>query len=114
MATEGFEARLQGLEGHAATTEARLNNVERTLDNHGQKLDRIVSAVTTANAKSFEPAAILSFVKDAAILIGLIVGGIIYVATNISATSIALLDARLERIESTVNSVTIVSKTNAQ
>lgn len=110
MSDETWETRrddrLLILETHATSTEARLSMVERTLDQHGQKLDRIVSAVTASSARrEFDPAAVVSFVKDAAILLGLCCTAIIYVATGISDRPVALLEQRQSQFEKRIERV---------
>lgn len=92
--------RLAKLESHATATEARLTTVERTLDVHGGKLDRIVQAVTASGARrEFDPAAVVSFVKDSAILIGMMATAIIYIATNIADKPVSLLQQHQTSIE---------------
>jgi hypothetical protein len=84
-----FDSRLTILERHAISTVKRLDAVDG-------KLDQIVAAVTRAESKpQFNPAAIMSFVKDAGILIGMAAAAIIYIATNISNTPLTLLDHKV-------------------
>lgn len=84
-----FDSRLTVLERHAISTEKRLDGVDA-------KLDQIVAAVTWAESKpQFNPAAIMSFVKDAGLLIGMAAAAIIYIATNISNTPLTLLDHKV-------------------
>lgn len=92
--------RLQGLETHTSGLDVRLSGVERTLVNHTGKLDQIVSAVAASQAQPrFDPIMVVSFVKDAAILFGLICAGIIYMASNISAARQAVLEHRVIQLE---------------
>jgi hypothetical protein len=94
------EHRLNQLERQYSVTDSRLDNVENMLASQGQKIDQIVSAVTQVSAKPvFNPAAILSFVRDAAVLIGLAASSIIYIATNISDKPVALLSQRIDSVE---------------
>ena len=96
--------RLLLLESHATATEARLTTVERTLDTHGQKLDRIVQAVTASGARrEFDPAAVISFIKDTAILLALSASGIIYIATSIADKPVALLQQQHVSFERRMN-----------
>jgi hypothetical protein len=98
--------RLAKLESHATATEARLTTVERTLDIHGGKLDRIVQAVTATNARrEFDPAAVVSFIKDSTILIGMMATAIIYIATNIADKPVSLLQQHQATIEKRIDAI---------
>jgi hypothetical protein len=92
--------RLQGLESHTAGLDARLSGVERTLSTHGGKLDRIVDAIATQSAQPrFDPIIIVGFIKDIAILFGLICAGIIYVASAQTNATTAVLEQRVITLE---------------
>jgi hypothetical protein len=92
--------KLQTLETHQTAMDARLSGVERTLVSHTAKLDRIVDSIAAASGKpQFDPVLVISFVKDVAILFGLVCAGIIYVASNITASGNAVLSHRVQQLE---------------
>lgn len=96
--------KLQGLETHTTALDARLSGVERTLLVHTAKLDRIVDAVAAASGKPhFDPIIVVGFIKDVAILFGLVCAGIIYVASNITAASGVVIEHRVGQIEQRMN-----------
>jgi len=87
-----FDSRLVVLERHAASTEKRLDGVD-------SKLDAIMAALNKAEAKpQFNPAAIVGFVKDAAILVGLGAAAIIYVASAHVGSDLALLNYKMSQL----------------
>jgi hypothetical protein len=93
--------RLQSLESHTAGLDARLSGVERTLTTHGAKLDRIVDALARTSAQPrFDPVVIVGFIKDIAILFGLVCAGIIYVAAAQTGVTTAVLEHRVGVLES--------------
>jgi hypothetical protein len=92
--------RLFGLENHTTALDARLSGVEKTLTIHSAKLDRIVDAVSAASGRPhFDPIVIIGFIKDVAVLFGLVCAGIIYVASNISSAGNAVIEHRVNTIE---------------
>jgi hypothetical protein len=92
--------RLVGLENHTTALDARLSGVEKTLTIHSAKLDRIVDAVSAASGRPhFDPVIVVGFVKDTAVLFGLICAGIIYVASNISSAGNAVIEHRVNTLE---------------
>jgi hypothetical protein len=87
-----LDSRLTVLERHAISTEKRLDGVDA-------KLDQIVTAVTRAESKpQFNPAAIISFVKDAAILVGLASAAIVYVTSAHVGTDLVLLNFKVGQL----------------
>jgi hypothetical protein len=108
--------RLQTLEHHAQRTEVRLNSVEKTLNTHSGKLDRIVDAVTQHTAKpQFNPREMVSFIRDVVVLGAAAGSVIIYIATNIAAGPAAILDLRVTQIERRLDAgdtrVTVATRT---
>jgi hypothetical protein len=93
--------KLQELETHAANLEARVSGVERVLQKHGEKLEQIVNILAATQARpQFDPKGLLNIVKNAAILIGLTVGAIIYVTGRAYDSPLALLEYRVKLLES--------------
>jgi hypothetical protein len=87
-----FDSRLVVLERHAASTEKRLDGVD-------SKLDAIMAALNKAEAAPrYNPAAIVGFIKDASILVGLAAAAIVYVASAHIGTDMALLNYKVAQI----------------
>jgi hypothetical protein len=87
-----FDARLTVLERHAISTEKRLDGVDT-------KLDQIMAAVTVAGAKpAFNPAAVVGFIKDAGILIGMAAAAIIYISANLNSAPLAVMQVKMDNI----------------
>lgn len=76
---EDYYARLGNLEGHSKILETRIGSVEIAVNRVGDKLDKIAEKMSIT--KGFDPSAVLTFIKDAAILIGMACAGIIYFAS---------------------------------
>jgi hypothetical protein len=53
---------------------------------------------TAAGKPAFEPMKILSFIKDAGILIGMGAAAIIFIASNLSSAPLAVLESQLSSI----------------
>lgn len=82
----------------------RVGNLEQKLDSQGQKLDQVLTFMAEQRAQ--QPTGwdkILSVVKDGLVLLGLIVSGIIYVASNHNAGSISVMAYRLEQLAKVVD-----------
>lgn len=91
-AEQSFDSRLSRLEGHAVATEKRLDNVDSALG-------RIEAALNKAQGKpTFEPTKILSFVRDAGVLLGMAAAVIIYISTNLSSTPIAVMKTEMAQL----------------
>jgi hypothetical protein len=74
--SEDTTARLETLEDHAIKTEGRLTVIESTQRSHGDKLDRIVEAVTTYGARPvFNLSGAISMVRDI-FAIASVIGGL--------------------------------------
>jgi len=87
-----FDGRLVALERHAISTEKRLDGVDI-------KLDAIMSAVTKAESRPHVSLTqILGVVKDAGILLGMIVAGIVYVSANRTSADMALMDYKISQL----------------
>lgn len=97
LALNEYGSRLSNLEGHAQTTERRLETVDRTLTSHSTVLEEIRLAVTKQEAvPKFQPSQWLSLAKDMALLVGLAGAAIIYIAGNLSSSPLALLKSDQE------------------
>jgi hypothetical protein len=74
---------------------------ERALEEQGLKLDRLIQIITRHEAApQFDPFKILSFIVQATALFSLVVGGIVYVASNVNAGRIAVLEDRVNMVVS--------------
>ncbi|WP_088346519.1 MULTISPECIES: hypothetical protein [Rhodomicrobium] len=89
---DDFGSRLALLERHAQSTEKRLDNVDSALG-------RIEAALSKAEGRpAFEPMKILSFVKDAGILIGMGAAAIIFISTSINSSPMAVMESQLSSV----------------
>jgi hypothetical protein len=93
--------RLGQLEEDSTEARTRLTHVEATLATHSSKLDRIIDALSAR--RDFNPLMTLQFIKDAAILLGLVAGFIIYMAGNIGSREDAVLQYRVSEQASEVD-----------
>jgi hypothetical protein len=96
--TREVYTRLGSVEKHNAQIESRLGAVEHTLIGHGDKLDRIVQAVS--GHRSFDPLYILKFIAMAAAIVSAAAAAITYVSANINAPQLAVLEYRMGLVES--------------
>lgn len=82
--------RLGTVERHGSNLELRVTAIEGTLASHGTKLDQIVAAVS--RHKSFKPSEVVGFVLQSALLLGLLCSATIYIAGNIHAERLAVIE----------------------
>jgi hypothetical protein len=79
------------------TLEQNYNHLDSRLTDMGRKLDRVVEAVTRHSAApQFDPGRILTFIMQATILFGLVTSGIVYVASNVTESRLAVLETKLQ------------------
>ncbi len=83
----------------------RMTSVDTKIDGLGSKLDRVANAL--AARPSFDVRDLLSYVRDGAIIIGLAVSAIIYVASGYYSADIALMKEKQTRIERLIDQRTI-------
>lgn len=87
------------MEQRVVLLEQSTKRFERALEEQGVKLDRLIQIITRHEAApQFDPFKILSFIVQATVLFSLVVGGIVYVASNVNAGRIAVLEDRVNMI----------------
>lgn len=86
---------LDALFANSQHTEARVSNIEKTLDNLAAKMDALTGIVTRQAAiQPYKIGDTLDIVSKASTLLVIAAGAIIFIATSISAGPIASLQAR--------------------
>jgi hypothetical protein len=75
----------------------RITDVEDKIDSIGGKIDHLVEAMSQRPAIDFS--AMLSHVRDGAVILGLAVSAIIYVASGYSSAEIAVMKEKDKRFE---------------
>lgn len=75
----------------------RITDVEDKIDSIGGKIDHLVEAISQRPAIDFS--AMLSHIRDGAVILGLAVSAIIYVASGYSSAELAVMKEREKRLE---------------
>lgn len=77
----------------------RITDVEDKIDSIGGKIDHLVEAISQRPAIDFS--AMLSHIRDGAVILGLAVSAIIYVASGYSSAELAVMKEKEKRLELT-------------
>ena len=90
---------MAALELEAARTSTRLSAIEGLLATTGNKVDKLLSGMARHEAEpKADPFKILTFIMQAAMLFALTVSGIVYVASSVNSTRLAVLEERMSII----------------
>ncbi len=86
----------------------RMTSVDSKIDGLGSKLDRVANAL--AARPSFDVRDLFSYVRDGAVILGLAVSAIVYVASGHYSADIVLMKDKITRIERIIDTRTINSQ----
>lgn len=80
--------------------------VDQKIDAIGNKLDKVANALA-ARPPSLDVRDLLSYIRDGAVILGLVVSGIVYVASGHYQPDIVLMKDQIARIEKTIERITL-------
>lgn len=86
----------------------QMATVDTKIDGLGSKLDRVANAL--AARPSFDVRDLFSYVRDGAVILGLAVSAIVYVASGHYSADIVLMKDKITRIERFIDQRTINSQ----
>ena len=101
---------IRTLENQNIGMTTRMGHFEETLKNMGSKVDRVLELLSrTTSRREFDPSAVLGFIKDGAILVGLVGAGILYMTNNTvgektaeSREELAVMAYRIKQLEARI------------
>jgi hypothetical protein len=92
-----LEDRVRHTENQVGELSGYVKRHGEILSDHGNKLDMIIQAVS--GRKDFKPAEVISFVLQTVLLVGALCSGIVYIASNINGSRLAVLEYRMGIIQ---------------
>lgn len=97
------DERLAHVEAYTQQVENRLGAVERVLQGHSEKLDRVLQSLAKQSARpEYNPKDAISFVRDVLVVAGVLASIVVYISTNIMRAPTELIEHRLGMLERTV------------
>lgn len=96
--TDNENGRLALLEDHATRTEGRLGVIERTQGEHGDKLDRIMTAVTRYDASpKFDLQKNVSMIRDLVVMASVIASLAVWLVLTLTAANDRVTELKLQQ-----------------
>jgi hypothetical protein len=109
------DERLAHVEAYTQQVENRLGAVERVLQGHSEKLDRVLQSLAKQSARpEYNPREVVSFVRDVLAVAGTLAIVVIYISTNIMRAPTELMEHRLGMLERIVDPSTHIHNSAMQ